>query len=123
MFGLGYRPVTWQRVRLGAAQDGSLAAIIHDAVAGTSRFEDYTEKTVQSSGMLYQCDNASFDYKLVPLDLCTPSICAPAPPPVSCARVRDGRRAVTLRIDPLELGSRTTLRQSGMGVPFEQSPA
>jgi xanthine dehydrogenase YagR molybdenum-binding subunit len=68
MFGLGYRPVTWQRVRLGAAQDGGLAAIIHDAVAATSRFEDYTEKTLQSSGMLYRCDNATFDYKLARLD-------------------------------------------------------
>src|SRR4030095_1325220 len=69
MFGLVYRPVTWQRVQLGAAPDGSLSALLHDAVGATSRFEDYTEKTVQSSGMLYQCDNAAFEYKLAPLDL------------------------------------------------------
>ena len=121
MFGLGYRPVTWQRVRLGAAQDGSLAAIIHDAVAATSRFEDYTEKTVQSSGMLYQCDNATFDYKLVTLDLCTPiDMRAPGTATglyaLECAM---DELAVKLRIDPLDLRLKNYAETNqAMGVPF-----
>ena len=113
MFGLGYRPVTWQRVRLGAAQDGSLAAIIHDAVAATSRFEDYTEKTVQSSGMLYRCDNATFDYKLARLDLCTPiDMRAPGTATGLCAlECAMDELAVSFASIRSTCGSRTTLRR------------
>ena len=121
MFGLGYRPVTWQRVRLGAAQDGSLAAIIHDAVAATSRFEDYTEKTVQSSGMLYRCDNATFDYKLARLDLCTPiDMRAPGTATGLCAlECAMDELAVKLRIDPLDLRLKNYAETNqAMGVPF-----
>ncbi len=73
MFSLCYRPITWQRVALGATHDGTLDAIIHEAVSNTSRYEDYAETIVQWSGMLYQCDNVTLDYRLAQLDLCTPS--------------------------------------------------
>ena len=63
MFSLGYRPATWQRVALGAAPDGKLEAVIHEAIAETSRFEDYTETVVDWSGLLYQCDNVQLDHK------------------------------------------------------------
>ena len=121
MFGLGYRPATWQRVKLGAAADGTLAATIHEAVAVTSQFEDYTEKTVQSSGMLYQCDNAAFDYKLVPLDLCTPiDMRAPGAATglfaLECAM---DEMAVKLQIDPLELRLRNYAEiNQAYGMPF-----
>ena len=105
MFGLGYRPDTWQRVVLGADADGRLEGLIHQAVANTSRFEDYTEKTLLSSGRLYQCDNAAFDYKVVRLDMATPIDmrapgCATGVYALECAM---DELAVSLRIDPLEL--------------------
>jgi xanthine dehydrogenase YagR molybdenum-binding subunit len=121
MFGLGYRPITWQRVKLGAAPDGRLAALIHEAIGATSRFEDYTEKTVQSSGMLYQCDNAAFDYKLVPLDLCTPiDMRAPGAATGLCAlESAMDELAVNLRIDPLELRlTNYAETHQDFGVPF-----
>ena len=31
MFSHGYRPITWQRVALGAAPDGKLDALVHEA--------------------------------------------------------------------------------------------
>ena len=43
MFSFGHRPETWQRVKLAANRDGMLRAIWHEAVAETSRFEDYVE--------------------------------------------------------------------------------
>src|SRR5438477_1975679 len=43
MFSFGHRPATWQRVALGANADGKLDAVIHEAIAETSRFEDYSE--------------------------------------------------------------------------------
>ena len=72
MFSLGHRPTTRQRVALGASADGALQAVIHEATAETSRYEDYSEEVVNWSGLLYRCDNARFEHKVVPLDLPTP---------------------------------------------------
>jgi xanthine dehydrogenase YagR molybdenum-binding subunit len=72
MFTLGRRPHTLQRVALGAKADGALQALMHEAVAEASRFEDYSETVVNWSGQLYQCKNVELDYKIVPLDVCTP---------------------------------------------------
>jgi xanthine dehydrogenase YagR molybdenum-binding subunit len=121
MFGLGYRPGTWQRVALGAATDGTLAALIHEAVGVTSRFEDYTEKTLQSSGTLYQCDNVTVDYKLVQLDLCTPiDMRAPGSATGVCAlECAMDELASRLRIDPLELRLKNYAENDqARGVPF-----
>lgn len=72
MFTFGHRPETWQRVALAAEADGSLTAVMHEAVAETSRFEDYVEVIVNWSGQLYHCDNVKLDYRVVPLDQYTP---------------------------------------------------
>lgn len=72
MFTFGHRPETTQRVRLAAREDGKLQAILHEAVAETSRSEDYVEAVVNWSGQLYACDNIKLDYKLVALDQFTP---------------------------------------------------
>ena len=85
--------------------NGKLEGIVHEAVGTTSRFEDYTEKTLLASGKLYQCDSAAFDYKVVQLDLCTPiDMRAPGIATgmyaLECAM---DELAVKLRIDPLEL--------------------
>jgi xanthine dehydrogenase YagR molybdenum-binding subunit len=72
MFSFGHRPETLQRVRLAARPDGTLQSIIHEAVAETSRSEDYVEVVVNWSGQLYACDNIKLGYKLVPLDQFTP---------------------------------------------------
>jgi molybdopterin-containing oxidoreductase family membrane subunit len=50
-----------------------LAALAILSVAATSSFEDYTEPVVDWSGMLYKCDNVTFDYKITKLDLNTPA--------------------------------------------------
>ena len=72
MFTFGHRPETWQRVKLAAESDGTLKAIVHEAVAETSRLEDYAEVVVNWSGQLYKCDNIKLDYKLVALDQYSP---------------------------------------------------
>ena len=105
MFSLGYRPATWQRVRLGAAGDGRLHAILHEAVAETSRFEDFTETVVDWSAVLYRCDNVALDQKLVKLDVYTPmDMRAPGATwgvyALECAM---DELAAELHMDPLEL--------------------
>jgi xanthine dehydrogenase YagR molybdenum-binding subunit len=72
MFSLGFRPITQQSLAIGAAEDGTLQAIKHTAVSGTSQFEDYVENIVNWSGMLYKCKNISQNYQLVSLDTYTP---------------------------------------------------
>jgi xanthine dehydrogenase YagR molybdenum-binding subunit len=72
MFTFGYRPRTLQHLRLGAAANGRLMAVAHEAIGQTSRFEDFTEHVVEWSGMLYKCDNVELTYKLAPLDVHTP---------------------------------------------------
>ena len=73
MFTFGYRPDTIQTVALGANPDGVLQAMIHEAVAGTSHFEDFHENVVGWSGLLYHCDNVRLAHKLAKIDTATPA--------------------------------------------------
>ena len=72
MFTFGHRPETWQRVRLSADGQGRLTSVIHEALAETSRKEDYVEVVVNWSGQLYHCENVRLDYRLVDLDQYSP---------------------------------------------------
>jgi xanthine dehydrogenase YagR molybdenum-binding subunit len=105
MFTFGYRPHTIQRVELGASEAGVLQAIRHDAVAGTSSFEDYQEVVVNWSGLLYHCDNVKLGYQLAKLDTYTPAdMRAPgAPLGVFALESAMDELAHKLRMDPVEL--------------------
>lgn len=72
MFHIGYRPDNYQSVSLAADKQGRLQAVIHDAVAATSHYEDYQEVVVNWSGMMYHCDNVKLSYQLAKLDTATP---------------------------------------------------
>ena len=121
MFGLSYRPITWQRVALGATAEGRLDALIHESVSNTSRFEDYSETIVHWSGMLYQCDNVKLESKVAQLDLNTPAdMRAPGASwglyALECAM---DELALKLRIDPLELRLRNYAESDqNTGLPF-----
>jgi xanthine dehydrogenase YagR molybdenum-binding subunit len=105
MFTFAHRPQTIQRVALGADARGRLQAAIHQTVAETSQYEDYCNVVVNWVGQLYRCDNVSLGYKLVRLDVPTPSD-ARAPGategmfPLEMAM---DELAEALRMDPLEL--------------------
>ncbi len=105
MFTLGHRPSTMQWIAMGASEDGQLASIMHEVVAETSRFEDYTESVVNWSGTLYQCDNVKLDHKLVPLDISTPlDMRAPgAATGIPALETAIDHLAYKLGMDPLEL--------------------
>ena len=105
MFTFGHRPETWQRVRLAAQADGTLSAVLHEAIAETSRLEDYVEVVVNWSGQMYHCDNVKLDYRLVPLDHYSPiDMRAPgAAHGVHALEVAMDELAHALRMDPLAL--------------------
>ncbi len=85
MWSFTYRAEAVQTVSLGAGQDGALQALRHDAVHGTSTYEDYQENIVNWAGTLYACDNVKLTYKLAKLDTATPVICAPPAPSPACS--------------------------------------
>jgi len=105
MFSFGHRPETWQKVKLAANPDGKLQAIWHEAIAETSRLEDYVEVVVNWSGQLYACDNIHLGYKLVgqdrfsPLDMRAPG----AAHGMHALEVAMDELAYELKMDPLAL--------------------
>jgi xanthine dehydrogenase YagR molybdenum-binding subunit len=105
MFTFGHRPETLQRVKLAAERDGTLRAIVHTALAETSRFEDYVEVVVNWSGQLYACDNIKLGYQVVSLDQYSPiDMRAPgAAHGVHALEVAMDELAYALRMDPLAL--------------------
>lgn len=70
---VGYRPFSLQKIGLGAAPDGKLTGITHEAIGQTSSYEEFTDRTVGSSKFLYACPNVNTSYKIVPLDVSTPT--------------------------------------------------
>lgn len=121
MFTFGHRPETWQRVKLAAEHDGTLRAIVHEAVAETSRHEEYVEVVVNWSGQLYACDNVKLGYRLVPLDMHTPiDMRAPgAAHGVHALEVAMDELAHALGMDPLALRLKNYAeRDAAKGLPF-----
>jgi xanthine dehydrogenase YagR molybdenum-binding subunit len=105
MYGLGYRPATIERLALGAKREGTLDAITHEAIAVTSRFEDFSRNDTGWAGLLYNSANTRFVHKLARLDLSTPSdMRAPgAATGVYALESAMDELAVALKLDPVEL--------------------
>jgi len=102
---VGYRPHTEQRVALAAGRDGRLAAIVQEATAQTSFYEEYAERTVNPPAMLYAYPNVRTRYGLVAMDINTPT-------PMRAPGITTGlfalecamdELAVALDVDPVEL--------------------
>ncbi|QIP10712.1 xanthine dehydrogenase family protein molybdopterin-binding subunit [Bradyrhizobium symbiodeficiens] len=105
MYGLGYRPMTIERVALGARPDGTLDAITHEAIAMTSRYEDFSRNDTGWAEQLYKSPNTCFAHKLVDLDVSTPcDMRAPGAASGVCAlECAMDELAVALKLDPIEL--------------------
>src|SRR5438874_1131221 len=105
MYGLGYRPMTIERVALGAKPDGTLDAVTHEAIAVTSRYEDFSRNDTGWAEQLYKSPNTRFSHKLVHLDVSTPcDMRAPGAASAVCAlECAMDELAVALKLDPIEL--------------------
>ena len=69
----GHRPYTWQRVALGAKQDGTLTSIIHEAIGETATFELFAENVLDATRLLYACPNVQTKYRLAEVDISAPT--------------------------------------------------
>ncbi|HSX91635.1 MAG TPA: xanthine dehydrogenase family protein molybdopterin-binding subunit [Hydrogenophaga sp.] len=121
MFTFGHRPETWQRVRLAADAHGHLRSVMHEAIAETSRLEDYAEVVVNWSGQLYACDNVKLDYRLVGLDHYSPiDMRAPgAAHGMHALEVAMDELAHALQMDPLALRLKNFAERDGAtGLPY-----
>jgi xanthine dehydrogenase YagR molybdenum-binding subunit len=67
-----HRTESVQRVRLGAARDGTLIALAHESLGHTATFDEFTEQIVDSTRHLYAAPNRITSHRLVRLDLPMP---------------------------------------------------
>jgi xanthine dehydrogenase YagR molybdenum-binding subunit len=113
----GHRPVTRQRVRLGATRDGQLTAIGHDSQTHTSLVTDYVESCGWSTPSLYRCPNVSVTQDLVQVNVGTPtSMRAPG----TCSGLWAlesalDELALKLSLDPLALRLKNVPPNDGAG--------
>jgi xanthine dehydrogenase YagR molybdenum-binding subunit len=102
---VGYRSAIVQELALGAESDGELLSFQHNAIAMTSRFEDFQRHFVNWSSLLYRCHNSDLRQRVVKLDQNTPcDMRAPGGAEgmyaIECAM---DELAYAANIDPLEL--------------------
>ena len=112
-YGVGYRPHTVQRVALGAARDGRLAAIVHDGWQETSTYEEYKEALLNATRFLHSCANVYTRHRLAPLNTHTPTYMrgpgeASGIFALECAM---DELAIALALDPVELRLRNEPQQ------------
>ena len=121
MYGLSYRPATIERLAIGANAAGTINAVTHEAIAITSRYEDFARNDTAWSGLLYKSSSARYSHKLAKLDLPTPSdMRAPgAASGVYALECAMDELAVALNVDPVELRYRVySDRDQNNDVPF-----
>jgi xanthine dehydrogenase YagR molybdenum-binding subunit len=70
---VGYRPRTIQKIGIGATAEGKLTGITHEAIGQTSSYENFTEGVLNMTQFLYACPNVNTSYKIVSLDVGTPT--------------------------------------------------
>ena len=104
MFTLGYRPRTIQtRARSAPTPDGTLDAIIHEAISGDLALRGLLQQRhAAGRRMLYTCDNVRAVHKLAQLDVPTPcDMRAPgAATGVFALECAMDELAVALKLDP-----------------------
>jgi xanthine dehydrogenase YagR molybdenum-binding subunit len=104
--GVGHRPITLQKIGLGATRDGSLRAVKHEVSSSTALVKEFVEAAAhRTSRYLYKSPNIFVGQHLVPLDI-APGTFMRAPgvaPGMYALEAAMDELAVKLGIDPIEL--------------------
>ncbi|AWS47114.1 xanthine dehydrogenase family protein molybdopterin-binding subunit [Streptosporangium sp. 'caverna'] len=103
--GTGYRAAIDQRLALGSTADGRITSLVHEARAETSAYEQHTDAVLVLSRFLYSTPAVRASYRLVPLDVHTPTFMrGPGQATTSYAlECAVDELAHELGIDPIEL--------------------
>lgn len=118
---VGHRPLTQQRIRLGATTNGKLVSTQHDSLNHSSILDDYDEGCSEATPHLYQCPNLRATNGVVHLNVGTPtSMRGPgAVPGLFALESAMDELAVKLKIDPVELRLRNdTEIDESLNLPF-----
>jgi xanthine dehydrogenase YagR molybdenum-binding subunit len=102
---VGHRPAVEQHIRLGAAPDGRLTALINDVRNDTSFVDEFLEDCVDPTKMLYSCPNLAAQQHVVKLNIGTPTpMRGPGRTPAlfGLESALDDL-AIKLNIDPIEI--------------------
>src|SRR5215469_12631527 len=102
--GVGYRPPTIQRIRLGAGPDGRLTATSHDVIAQTAKTKEYAEQAAVPTRTMYSAQSRRTTHRLAALDVPVPSwMRAPgeAPGMFALESAMD-EMAINCGLDPIE---------------------
>jgi xanthine dehydrogenase YagR molybdenum-binding subunit len=70
---VGYRPESWQKVKLGADASGKFTGLLHDSKNTTSLYENFLENITRISRLAYGFENLKTQMATVPLNLSTPT--------------------------------------------------
>jgi xanthine dehydrogenase YagR molybdenum-binding subunit len=102
---VGYRPLTWQKIGIGATTDGKLVGINHQASGQTSTYEDFEEGPADVSRQLYACPNVSTTNKIIALDVGSPTWMRGPGPATGTFALESALDELSykLDIDPIEL--------------------
>ncbi|MFI8962701.1 xanthine dehydrogenase family protein molybdopterin-binding subunit [Streptomyces sp. NPDC053493] len=70
---VGHRAPTVQRLRIGASQDGVIAALAHEVVTQTSTVKEFVEQAAVPARTMYTSPHSRTVHRVVALDVPTPS--------------------------------------------------
>ena len=121
MFGLGYRPVTWQRMSSAPLETEAWQQSFTTPSQRPHGSRTTPKRPFSRPACCTDATTSAFDYKLVRLDLCTPiDMRAPgAASGLSALESALDELAVKLRIDPIEFRLKNYAETNqAMGLPF-----
>ena len=104
-YSIGFRPSAQQRVQLASDDQGHLQALLQEAVAQTSTYEEFADATLDVPASTYASANRRTRYSLIPMNTNTPT---PMRGPghatgLIAQEIAMDELAEALRIDPIEL--------------------
>ena len=70
---VGYRPQSWQKIKLGADTTGKFVGMVHQAKNTSSVYENFSEGITRVTRLIYMLDNLRTEAAIVPLNLSTPT--------------------------------------------------
>lgn len=70
---VGYRPVSRQRLAIGADTQGRIAAIVHDGRVETSRDLSYEDDITPPPRFMYRSPHMRSTYRVIPMDVSPPT--------------------------------------------------
>ncbi len=103
--GIGFRPVTRQRVRLGAEEGGKLNSLMHEGTSATNFKDNFVESVTVASRVMYGAPGLRFHQKIARLDMQSPTFMrAPGETPgMFASESAMDELAVACNLDPIAL--------------------